>query len=86
MFQAYLRRLYILFDELCSDLTKSQDRLQTLYSSMVSQNQNFNLQMQPQAVSGSDISLSKLLPGRFFVLADLDPDISAGLDTVQGIA
>ena len=58
-FQASLGRVYILIDEMLSNITKSQERLQTLFNSMVAQNQNFKLQMQPHAVSGYDISLSK---------------------------
>ena len=49
---------------------------------MVAQLHNFKLQMQPQAVTISDISLSKVTSQKIFVSADLDPDI----DPVQEIA
>ena len=47
---------------------------------MVAQHQSFKLQMQPQAVSGYDISLSKVTFQSIFVSADVDPD----LDTLCG--
>ena len=47
---------------------------------MIAQHQNFNLQIQPKSVSGFNLSLSKDTPRNIFVLADLYPDISAGLD------
>ena len=85
MFKYSLRRVYILIDYLLSELTKSQDRLHTLFNSMVAQYQNSKLQMQPQAVSGSDIYISNVTPHKIVVSAYLDPDLSAGLDYVQGI-
>ena len=47
---------------------------------MVAQHQHFKLQMQPQAVSGYDLSLSKVTFQSIFVSADLAPD----LDTLYG--
>ena len=62
--QASLRNITKSIDELQdrlrSDLTKSQERNQTMFNSIVAQLQNFNLQMQPQAVPVSDISLYKV--------------------------
>ena len=43
--------------ELRSDLTKSQERNQTMFNYMFAQIQSFKLQMQPQAVPVSDIFL-----------------------------
>ena len=51
-----------------------------MYNSMVAQLQNLNIQMQPQAVPVSDISLSKGYLEEDFVSDDLAPDI----DTFQG--
>ena len=78
-FQDSLRRLCILIDNFRSDLTKwfhqnltkSQERLQTMPNSMVNQNQIFYIQLQPQVVPGSDLSISKVAPhvtliNRFF--------------------
>ena len=76
----------MLIDEMSSYLTKSQDRIQTLSNYMIAQHQHFKLQMQPQEVSGYDLSLSKSTYQEIFVSTDLFPDISAGLDHVQGIA
>ena len=89
MFQASLRRVCILIEELrlyltkwChQNLTKSQDMLQTMSNYMVSQHHNFKLQMQPQAVSGSDLSLYKVTSHNIFVPSYLAPD----LDPFQGI-
>ena len=58
IFKASLKRVYILIGGLRFYLTKSQERLQTLFNYMVDQNENSKLQMQPQAVSSSDISIS----------------------------
>ena len=80
-FQASIMRVYILIDKLRSDLSKSQERLQTLFNSMVAQHQNFKLQMQPQAVSGFDLSVSNVTTQNIFVLSDMAPDI----DPFQGI-
>ena len=52
-----------------------------MYNYMVDQLQNFKLQMQPQAVPVSDLSLSKVTPQNIFVSDDLNPD----LDPVQAI-
>ena len=52
-----------------------------MYNYMVSQLQNSKLQMQPQAVPVSDLSLSKFTSQRIFVSADL----ATGIDPVQGI-
>ena len=52
-----------------------------MYSYMVSQIQNFKLQMKPQAVPVSNLSLSKVTSHKIFVLADISPD----LDPVQAI-
>ena len=57
-----------------SHLNKVHEQNQTML-------QNFKLQMQPQAVSVSDLSLSKVIYQKFLVPADLDPD----LDPVQAI-
>ena len=86
MFQYYIRKVYLLIDEMRLDLTKSQERLQTLFKYMVSQHQIFKLQMQPQAVSGSDISISNVNSRNIFVSADLAPDLSADIDHVQVIS
>ena len=59
IFQAYLRGLYIKIDKMRLELTKLQERIKTLLNSMIGQHQNFKLQIQPQAVSGSDIFLYK---------------------------
>ena len=58
------------------------ERNQTMYNYMVAQIQNFRLQMQPQAVPVSDLSISKVTSQKIFVSADMDPD----LDPVQAIA
>ena len=67
------------------DNTKSQERLQTQLNSMIDQYQIYKLQMQPQAVYGSDISLSKatsvniglnILKFHIYVTSDLDPRAS----------
>ena len=50
---------------------------------MVAQHQNSKLQMQPQAVSGSDLSLSNVTSRKIYISDDLATDISAGLDPVQ---
>ena len=42
--------------------------------------------MKTHVVSESDISLSKDNSHKTFVSTDISPDISAGLDTVQGIS
>ena len=68
IFQASLRRIYILIGEMRSDLTKSQDRLQNMFNSMVAQQQHFNIQMEPQVVSVSDISISEVLSREIFCL------------------
>ena len=44
--------------------------------------QNYKLQMQPQEVTVSDLSLSKVTSQEIFVSDNLNPD----LDTVQAIA
>ena len=80
-FHNSLRRVYISIDELHLEPTKSQERLQTLSNYTFAYNQIFDLQMQPQAVSGSDISLSKVTSQKIFVSSNLDPDI----DPIQGI-
>ena len=85
-FQDYLRRVYILIGDICSSLTKSFEMIQNLLNSMIALHQNSKLQMQPKAVSGSDISLSKATPRNIFVSTDLAPDISAGIYPIQGIA
>ena len=43
-----------------------------MYNFMVNQLQNFKLQMQPQAVPVSDLSLAKVATERIFVSADLE--------------
>ena len=43
-------------------------------------------QMQIQAVSGSDISLSMDTPQKNFVLTDMSPDLSAGIKSGRVIA
>ena len=80
-FKASLRRVYILTDKLCSDLTKSQERLQIMFNSMVAQHQHLKLQMKPHAVSASDISISKVTLQNILVSTDMYPDIYP----VQGI-
>ena len=67
------------------ELTKLQERLQTLLNSMIAQHQNFKLKKQPQAVSGSYFSLSKATYWNILFSTDLAPDISAGIDNVQRI-
>ena len=52
---------------------------------MIAQHQNLNLQMKPQAVSGSDISLSKATSRNNYVSNYLAPDPSEILDPFQGI-
>ena len=42
--------------------------------------------MQPQVLSGSDISISKATSWKIFISADMAPDLSASRDTFQGIA
>ena len=42
--------------------------------------------MQPQAVSGSDISLSTDTPQKTFVLTNMAPDLSAGINPGRIIA
>ena len=83
-FQASLRRIYLLIDYMRLYINKSQERLQTLFNSMVAQHQNFKLQMEPRAVSGSNIYLSKVTSHIFFS-ADMDPDLLAGFYNFQGI-
>ena len=84
-FQAYLRKVNILPDELRSNFTKSIgglcSDLNKVHDRMVTQIQNFKLQMQPQSVPVSDISPSKVIPQNIFSSAYLDPD----LDPFQGI-
>ena len=70
---------------MCSFLAKSQDKIQNMLNYIIALHQNFNPQMQPQEVSGSDISLSKATYRNIFVSTDLDPDISAVIDPAQGI-
>ena len=62
-------------NELRSHLNKAHERNQTMYNSMVAQLQNLKIQMQPQAVPVSDLSLSKVNPQKIFVSADIDPDL-----------
>ena len=52
-----------------------------MYNYMVAHIQHFKLQMKPQAVTVSDLSLLKVTSQNIFVLANLDPD----LDPLQGI-
>ena len=68
------------------DLTMSYYRLQTLFNYMISQHQNPKLRIQPQAVSGSDLSLYKATSWKIFVSGDLVPDITAGLNPVREIS
>ena len=56
-------------------------RNKMVYNYMIAQIQNFNLQMQLQAVPVSNLSLSKVTPQNIFVSSDVDPD----LDPVQAI-
>ena len=86
MFQDSLKRVYVLIGETWSELTKSQERIQTLFNSMISKYQHFKLQMQPHSVSGFDISLYKANSWGIFVSTDMAPDISAGLNPCQGIS
>ena len=86
---ACLRKITKLIDEFCSDfndlrsqLNKIHETNKTIYNSMVAQLQNLKLQMQPQAVPVSNISLYKVTSQKKLVSADLAPD----LDPVQGIA
>ena len=53
-----------------------------MFNYMVTQHNKFKLQMQPQAVPGSDISTSKVTSKNILVSYDLAPDI----DPVQIIA
>ena len=53
---------------------------------MFNQYQNFKRKMKHHAVSGYDLSLSKVTSQKISVPSDLAPDISDGLDPVQGIA
>ena len=85
-FTASLGRVYILIDDMRSDLTKSQERLQTLFNYIITQHQTFELQMKPQTLFGSDLSLSKDDSLNIFVSTDTSPDFSSGLDPVQGIS
>ena len=62
-------------EELRSDPTKSQERNQTIFNSMVAQLQNFKLQIQPQAVPVSDLSIYKFTVHNIFVSYDLALDI-----------
>ena len=74
--RASLRKVYISIDVLSLVLTNSQERLQALFSYMVAQHENIKLQMQPQAVTGSDLFLYKISPHKMFVSADLYPYIN----------
>ena len=56
-----------------------------MFNYMISQHQNFKLQMQPQTVSGSDLSHSKATSQKNCNQDDLDPDISNGLNPGLGI-
>ena len=56
-----------------------------MFNSMVALHQHFKLQMKPQVVYGSDISLPKVTSLNIFVSADMAPDVSAVLDPFQGI-
>ena len=67
-------------------LTKSQERIQTMLNYIIALHQNFKLQMQPQVVSSSDLSLSKATSRNISFSDDLAPDLSAGIGTFQGIA
>ena len=86
MFQASLMMLYILIEKMCLTLTNSQYMIQNLLNYMIDLHKSFKLQMKPQAVSVSDISLSKATSRNIFVSTDMAPDISAGLDPVHGIS
>ena len=72
--QVSLTSACILMDYMLSSITKSQERLQTMFNSIVTQHQNFNLQMEPQALSGSDISLYKVNYLQIYVSYDIDPE------------
>ena len=63
-----------------------QERIQTILNYMIALHQIFKLQMQSKAVSGSDISLSKSTSWNIFVSTDMVPDLSDGIDLVQGIS
>ena len=69
-------------DELSSYLNKVHERNKTMYNYMVAELQNLKLQMHPQTVAVSDISLYKVTSQKNFVSADLASDI----DPVQGIS
>ena len=79
-------RVYNLIEEMRSDLIKSQDRLHTLFNPMIPQHQTLKIKMKPKAVYSSDISLSKATSWKIFVSTDMAPDLSAGINPVQGIA
>ena len=85
-FQDSLRRAYIYTYDICLGLTKSKERIQTMLNYIIFLHQNSKLQMQPQEVYGSDLSLSKATSCNIVFSADLAPDLSACIDTVQGIA
>ena len=69
-----------------SDLTKSKERIQNIFNYMITQHQNFRIQMKPKTVSGSDISISKDTPYNILVSSNMDTDLSAGITPVRGIA
>ena len=93
-FQASLRRVGISLDELRYNFTKSIEELRSnlnkgnkkMIAQLHERNQamlkNPKLQMKPQAVPVSDLSLSKVTSHKIFISSDLAPD----LDPVQGIA
>ena len=78
---ASLRNITKLIDKLRLHLNKLHERNQTMCNYMVAQLQNFKLQMQPQEVPVSYLSLFKVTSQNIFVSSDLAPDI----DPFQGI-
>ena len=62
-----IRKITKLFEELRSHLNKAHEMM---YNSMIAHHQNFKLQMQPQAVPISDLSLSKATPQKNLVSSD----------------
>ena len=71
---ASLRMITKLINKLLLHLNKAHERNQNMYNYMVAQLQIFNIQIKPQAVPVSDLSLSKVASYNIFVSADLDTD------------
>ena len=77
---ACLRKITKRVDDLCLRINKVHQKNQTMF-------RNFKLQMQPQAVPVSDLSiLNKPNSRKILASSDMDTDLSPGLDSGATIA